>query len=142
MSKFSSVATAFLFCFTTAIASIIGNDAAMSDPVLVDPSSRYYEISRTIGYAYDFCLNQNTLGYIVVSEKADERLQRWYSIEGKCSVQSASESLIISPSPLTPVTNVYSSYVSSSGKCVYGSDRDSRGRRCGKRSSSYRKGGR
>lgn len=143
MSKFPSIATAVLFCFTTAIASIIGNDAAMSDPVLIDPSSQYYERSRTIGYAYDFCLNQSTLGYIVVSETANKRLQRWYSIDEKCFAQSVVESQSSSPSPLTPVTTAYSSTSSrSSGRCVYSTDRDARGNLCGGRASTRRRGGR
>lgn len=70
-----------------ATASIIGNDAAMSEPVLIDPTSRYYgEINnyRKEGYAYDFCYQQNTLGYIVVSREAAARLERWYAVDDTC----------------------------------------------------------
>ncbi|MCA6504676.1 MAG: hypothetical protein IM585_10380 [Pseudanabaena sp. M135S2SP2A07QC] len=83
MSKRAFLATVVLVWFTTATASMIGNDAAMSEPVLIDPTSRYYgEINsyRREGYAYDFCYQQNTLGYIVVSRQAAARLERWYAV--------------------------------------------------------------
>lgn len=37
------------------------------------------------GVAYDFCLEQQTLGYIVVSREASERLERRYSVRDTCS---------------------------------------------------------
>ena len=88
MSKRAFLATVVLMWFTTATASMIGNDAAMSEPVLIDPTSRYYgEINNYggEGYAYDFCYQQNTLGYIVVSEEAAARLARWYPVRETCS---------------------------------------------------------
>ncbi len=42
MSKRAFLATVVLMWLTTATASIICNDAAMSEPVLIDPTSRYY----------------------------------------------------------------------------------------------------
>lgn len=88
MSKRSFLTTVFLLCFTSVTTSIIGNDAAISDPILIDPTSRYYgEINnyRTEGYAYDFCYQQNTLGYIVVSREAAARLERWYAVDDTCT---------------------------------------------------------
>jgi len=88
MSKRTFLASVVLVWFTTATALMIGNDAAMSDPVLIDPTSRYYgEINnyRREGYAYDFCYQQNTLGYIVVSRQAAARLERWYAVDDTCS---------------------------------------------------------
>ncbi|MFN4774910.1 MAG: hypothetical protein ACK6CP_13695 [Pseudanabaena sp.] len=41
MSKRAFLATVVLMWFTTATASIIGNDAAISEPVLIEPTSRY-----------------------------------------------------------------------------------------------------
>ena len=96
MSKRSFLTAAFLVCFTTATASIIGNDAAMSDPILIDPSSRYYgEINnyRREGYAYDFCYQQNTLGYIIVSRQAAARLQKWYAVDDTCTPQVSTNTL-------------------------------------------------
>jgi hypothetical protein len=83
MSKRAFLATVVLMWFTTATVSIIGNDAAISEPVLIAPTSRYYgEINNygREGYAYDFCYQQNTLGYIVVSRQAAARLERWYAV--------------------------------------------------------------
>lgn len=88
MSKRSFFATVVFLCFTTATTSIIGNDAAMSDPILIDPTSRSYgDINnyRTEGYAYDFCYQQNTLGYIVVSREVAARLERWYAVDDTCT---------------------------------------------------------
>ncbi len=123
MSKRTFLASIALVCFTTATASMIGNDAAMSEPILIDPTSRYYgEINnyRGEGYAYDFCYQQNTLGYIVVSRQAAARLQRWYAVDDTCTpppskrkLQSAGTSSQAFEAP------VYDSFVSSrkSGNC-------------------------
>lgn len=88
MSKRSFIATVVLLCFTTATISIVSNDAAMSDPILIDPSSQYYgqaAYTGESGYAYDFCYQQNTLGYIVVSRQAAARLERWYAVDNTCT---------------------------------------------------------
>lgn len=138
MSKRSFLATVVLLCFSTATTSIIGNDAAMSDPILIDPTSRYYgDINnyRGEGYAYDFCYQQSTLGYIVVSRQAAERLERWYAVDDTCTppvntLQSNSG---------TSSQTIYSSSRSTSSRrsrvCINEDDRDSLGRRCGKRAT-------
>jgi hypothetical protein len=138
MSKRSFLATVVLLCFSTATTSIIGDDAAMSDPILIDPTSRYYgDINkyRGEGYAYDFCYQQSTLGYIVVSRQAAERLERWYAVDDTCTppvntLQSNSG---------TSSQTIYSSSRSTSSRrsrvCINEDDRDSLGRRCGKRAT-------
>jgi hypothetical protein len=96
MSKRAFLATVVLVWLTTVTASMIGNDAAMSEPVLIDPTSRYYgEINNYggEGYAYDFCYQQNTLGYIVVSREAAARLVRWYAIDDTCTPPVSSNTL-------------------------------------------------
>lgn len=96
MSKRAFLATVILLCSTTATALMMGNNAAMSEPILIDPTSRYYgEINnyRGEGYAYDFCYQQNTLGYIVVSRKAAERLENRYPVRSRCQVFQAGQSV-------------------------------------------------
>jgi hypothetical protein len=140
MSKRTFLASVVLVWFTTATALMIGNDAAMSDPVLIDPTSRYYgEINnyRREGYAYDFCYQQNTLGYIVVSRQAAARLERWYAVDDTCSSPvNTLQSNAGASSQAIPI--YYSSRSTSSSRsrvCINENDRDSLGRRCGKRAT-------
>ena len=77
---------------------MVGNDAAMSDPVLIDPSSRYYGDINNYGgegYAYDFCYQQNTLGYIIFSRKTAERLEKRYSVRSRCQVFQVGQSVTL-----------------------------------------------
>ncbi len=77
---------------------MVGNDAAMSDPVLVVPASRYYGDINSYsgeGYAYDFCYQQNTLGYIVVSRETAERLVRRYPVRSRCQVFQVGQSVTL-----------------------------------------------
>jgi hypothetical protein len=123
MSKRAFLATVVLVWFTTATASMIGNDAAMSEPILIDPTSRYYgEINNYggEGYAYDFCYQQNTLGYIVVSEEAAARLARWYPVRETCSTFRVGQVVYINTETNTLTTEApldfYSSNTASSAK--------------------------
>lgn len=117
MSKRAFLATVVLVWVTTATASMIGNDAAKSDPVLIDPTSLYYgEINSygIEGYAYDFCYQQNTLGYIVVSRKAAARLERWYAVDDTCTPLSNTLQSNTSNPSQTFEPPVYDSFISSS----------------------------
>ncbi len=42
------------------------------------------------GNAYDFCFDNKTLGYIVLSEAASERLVRRYPIRSNCTILTTS----------------------------------------------------
>jgi len=77
---------------------MLGNDPAMSDPVLVVPTSRYYGDINSYsgeGYAYDFCCQQNTLGYIVVSRQTAERLESRYPVRSRCQIFQVGQSVTL-----------------------------------------------
>ena len=96
--------------FTSCIivsASIIATETAMSNPILIDPSKQYQGNDHIVngrGSAYDFCFDNKSLGYIVVSEAASKRLERRYPIRSNCTIQTTS----------TTVSNSFSQFSSSS----------------------------
>jgi hypothetical protein len=148
MSKRAFLATVVLVWFTTATASMIGNDAAMSEPVLIDPTSRYYgEINNYggEGYAYDFCYQQNTLGYIVVSREAAARLVRWYAIDDTCTPPVSANTLQSNSGTSSQIfeSPVYDSASSRSSKrskvCNTKDDIMSNGKKCGGRANPRRR---
>lgn len=129
--------------FITVSISIIAAETALSNPVLIDPSKEYQETDYIVngGNAYDFCYDNKSLGYIVVSEAASKRLERRYPIRSNCTI----------PTTSTTGSNAFSQYNSSSfpsssnnspdfysnnassgryvSPCKY-SDRDSAGKKC------------
>lgn len=97
MSRYSFLVTLCLVGLATTAASTVGNDAAISDPVLVGPKlTNYRQTSSFTGldeYRYDLCFQQNTIGYIVLTKESIERLQKSYPIRANCSGQGNSEVL-------------------------------------------------
>jgi hypothetical protein len=83
----------FFTAFIPVLASIIVPEIAMSNPTLIVPSNQYREngyIMNGRGNAYDFCFDNKTFGYIVVSEATSERLERRYPIRFNCAIPTTS----------------------------------------------------
>ena len=93
MYDFQRLSKRLFTSFITVLASIIVPEIAMSNPILIDPSKQYQEndyIMNRGGNAYDFCFDNKTLGYIVLSEAASERLVRRYPIRSNCTLPTTS----------------------------------------------------
>jgi hypothetical protein len=110
MSRYSFLVTVCLVGLATTAASTVGNDAAMSDPVLVGPNPTNYRQSSSYtglgAYRYDFCFQQNIVGYIVLPREGIERLQKSYPFRETCSNQVNSEVLESNPDALSQNTGV------------------------------------
>jgi hypothetical protein len=110
MSRYSFLRIACIGALAATAVSTAGNDAAMSDPVLVGPKpANYRQSSSYTGldeYRYDFCFQQNTIGYIVLTRESIERLQKSYPIRETCSGQVNSEVLDSNSDTLSQNTGV------------------------------------
>lgn len=102
---------------------IITSEAAISNPVLIDPAQQYQNSDYIVnsggvnGYAYDFCFQNQTLGYIVVSAQAAVRLERYYPFRSVCFREPTSSSQSVSTTFLQDngyVPESYSNSVSNS----------------------------
>jgi hypothetical protein len=107
MSKYSFLLTTLFSVVTATAASTICSNIAMSEPLLIEPSSHFYERIYRNEEAFDFCAQQ-TLGFIVVSPKVRERLQKYYPIRETCINQVSSEALNSNSNALDSNSNVLS----------------------------------
>lgn len=60
------------------------------------------------GNAYDFCFDNKTLGYIVVSESTGRRLKKYYPVRSNCTIPVTSTTDSNSSLPVSSSSEFYS----------------------------------